>query len=66
MDLQLCWGVFCFLLYNLFVLIKGVVSANNSLFFQIFPHTEKIENINDQYWTLRAEEASSFPPFFFI
>jgi len=25
---------------------------------QIFPPTEKIENINDQYWTLRAEEAS--------
>nr|GFC24662.1 ubiquitin carboxyl-terminal hydrolase 12-like isoform X2 [Tanacetum cinerariifolium] len=22
----------------------------------IFPLTEKIENINDQYWTLRAEE----------
>lgn len=29
--------------------------------FQIFPHSEKIENINDQYWTLRAEEASSSP-----
>ncbi|KAG6763361.1 hypothetical protein POTOM_030775 [Populus tomentosa] len=26
--------------------------------FQIFPHNEKIENINDQYWTLRAEEVS--------
>jgi len=25
---------------------------------QIFPPHEKIENINDQYWTLRAEEAS--------
>lgn len=25
---------------------------------QIFPLTEKIENINDQYWTLRAEEVS--------
>ncbi|XP_062112304.1 ubiquitin C-terminal hydrolase 13 isoform X1 [Humulus lupulus] len=24
--------------------------------YKIFPHTEKIENINDQYWTLRAEE----------
>ena len=23
---------------------------------QIFPLTERIENINDQYWTLRAEE----------
>lgn len=23
---------------------------------QIFPSNEKIENINDQYWTLRAEE----------
>ncbi|KAJ6901063.1 hypothetical protein NC652_026990 [Populus alba x Populus x berolinensis] len=23
---------------------------------EIFPHNEKIENINDQYWTLRAEE----------
>ena len=27
-------------------------------FLQIFPPTEKIENINDQYWTLRAEEVS--------
>ncbi|OAY45686.1 hypothetical protein MANES_07G083000v8 [Manihot esculenta] len=24
--------------------------------YKIFPHNEKIENINDQYWTLRAEE----------
>ncbi|PON82403.1 Ubiquitinyl hydrolase [Trema orientale] len=24
--------------------------------YKIFPHSEKIENINDQYWTLRAEE----------
>ncbi|PHT31660.1 Ubiquitin carboxyl-terminal hydrolase 12 [Capsicum baccatum] len=24
--------------------------------FKIFPPTERIENINDQYWTLRAEE----------
>ncbi|KAJ0981726.1 hypothetical protein J5N97_009981 [Dioscorea zingiberensis] len=24
--------------------------------YKIFPHHEKIENINDQYWTLRAEE----------
>eukprot|EP00246_Nothoceros_aenigmaticus_P013115 TRINITY_DN439_c0_g3_i1.p1 TRINITY_DN439_c0_g3~~TRINITY_DN439_c0_g3_i1.p1 ORF type:complete len:1081 (+),score=256.97 TRINITY_DN439_c0_g3_i1:216-3458(+) len=24
--------------------------------YKIFPSTEKIENINDQYWTLRAEE----------
>ena len=23
---------------------------------QVFPSNEKIENINDQYWTLRAEE----------
>lgn len=23
---------------------------------QVFPPNEKIENINDQYWTLRAEE----------
>ncbi|KHG10063.1 Ubiquitin carboxyl-terminal hydrolase 12 -like protein [Gossypium arboreum] len=28
--------------------------------YKIFPPSEKIENINDQYWTLRAEEAS-FP-----
>ncbi|KAJ6869923.1 hypothetical protein NC652_035737 [Populus alba x Populus x berolinensis] len=27
--------------------------------YKIFPPNEKIENINDQYWTLRAEEASS-------
>ncbi|GKD24024.1 ubiquitin carboxyl-terminal hydrolase 12-like protein isoform X2, partial [Tanacetum coccineum] len=26
--------------------------------YKIFPLTEKIENINDQYWTLRAEEVS--------
>nr|GEZ88468.1 ubiquitin carboxyl-terminal hydrolase 12 isoform X6 [Tanacetum cinerariifolium] len=26
--------------------------------FKIFPLTEKIENINDKYWTLRAEEVS--------
>lgn len=32
---------------------------------QIFPHTEKIENINDQYWTLRAEEARISLLFFF-
>ncbi|OVA00858.1 Ubiquitin carboxyl-terminal hydrolases family 2 [Macleaya cordata] len=25
--------------------------------YKIFPPSEKIENINDQYWTLRAEEA---------
>ncbi|KAG6770282.1 hypothetical protein POTOM_025959 [Populus tomentosa] len=28
--------------------------------YKIFPPNEKIENINDQYWTLRAEEASPF------
>ena len=28
------------------------------MFLQIFPLNEKIENINDQYWTLRAEEVS--------
>ncbi|MFS7975916.1 putative ubiquitinyl hydrolase 1 [Helianthus anomalus] len=33
-----------------------------------FPLTEKIENINDQYWTLRAEEqVQNFgEPFFLI
>ncbi|KAG6744903.1 hypothetical protein POTOM_051544 [Populus tomentosa] len=30
--------------------------------YKIFPPNEKIENINDQYWTLRAEEASLFSP----
>ncbi|XP_068341634.1 ubiquitin C-terminal hydrolase 12-like isoform X1 [Pyrus communis] len=34
--------------------------------YKILPYSEKIENINDQYWTLRAEEASSFLPLFFI
>lgn len=29
---------------------------SSSLCLQIFPSNEKIENINDQYWTLRAEE----------
>ncbi|KAF1002950.1 hypothetical protein AG4045_011463 [Apium graveolens] len=28
--------------------------------YKIFPLNEKIENINDQYWTLRAEEASNY------
>ncbi|KAG6772362.1 hypothetical protein POTOM_023767 [Populus tomentosa] len=28
--------------------------------YKIFPPNEKIENINDQYWTLRAEEASQW------
>lgn len=27
---------------------------------QIFPLNEKIENINDQYWTLRAEEVKFY------
>lgn len=31
---------------------------------QIFPLNEKIENINDQYWTLRAEEVGAFFSFF--
>lgn len=30
---------------------------------QIFPLNEKIENINDQYWTLRAEEVCHYLPF---
>ena len=30
---------------------------------QIFPPHEKIENINDQYWTLRAEEVCIVPSF---
>lgn len=34
------------------------------LFMQIFPLNEKIENINDQYWTLRAEEVSASFSFF--
>lgn len=34
-----------------------------SCILQIFPPNEKIENINDQYWTLRAEEASPFSIF---
>ncbi|KAK3003518.1 hypothetical protein RJ639_018193, partial [Escallonia herrerae] len=29
--------------------------------YKIFPLAEKIENINDQYWTLRAEECSYLP-----
>ncbi|XP_009379676.1 ubiquitin C-terminal hydrolase 12-like isoform X1 [Pyrus x bretschneideri] len=28
----------------------------NHKIYKIFPHSEKIENINDQFWTLRAEE----------
>jgi hypothetical protein len=27
--------------------------------YKIFPLNEKIENINDQYWTLRAEEVNT-------
>ncbi|RVW38446.1 Ubiquitin carboxyl-terminal hydrolase 12 [Vitis vinifera] len=34
--------------------------------YKIFPPSEKIENINDQYWTLRAEEASVFLPICFL
>ncbi|GMN39634.1 hypothetical protein TIFTF001_008866 [Ficus carica] len=34
--------------------------------YKIFPHSEKIENINDQYWTLRAEEASLLLFFYLI
>jgi hypothetical protein len=32
----------------------------NLCFLQIFAPNEKIENINDQYWTLRAEEVMLF------
>ena len=33
------------------------MSKNSStVCLQVFPSNEKIENINDQYWTLRAEE----------
>lgn len=39
-----------------------IVPSHVFSFLQIFPPSEKIENINDQYWTLRAEEASF--PFF--
>lgn len=36
------------------------MSKNSStVCLQVFPSNEKIENINDQYWTLRAEEVSS-------
>jgi ubiquitin carboxyl-terminal hydrolase 7 len=32
----------------------------NLYFLQIFAPSERIENINDQYWTLRAEEVMLF------
>ncbi|KVI05076.1 hypothetical protein Ccrd_016566 [Cynara cardunculus var. scolymus] len=35
---------------------KAFLSSNLPPYMQIFPLNEKIENINDQYWTLRAEE----------
>jgi len=40
------------------VILLGWDSHNEpkTNFLQIFPLNEKIENINDQYWTLRAEE----------
>ncbi|KVI07404.1 Peptidase C19 domain-containing protein [Cynara cardunculus var. scolymus] len=36
-----------------------VADVINDLKTKIFPLNEKIENINDQYWTLRAEEVCS-------
>jgi hypothetical protein len=41
-----------------------VLRLTCKVFGQIFPSNEKIENINDQYWTLRAEEVKfvSFYP----
>ncbi|XP_074578777.1 ubiquitin C-terminal hydrolase 13-like isoform X2 [Curcuma longa] len=33
-----------------------ILSSHLLFFAHIFPPGEKIENINDQYWTLRAEE----------
>jgi len=33
---------------------------SNLGFLQVFAPSEKIENINDQYWTLRAEEVCYF------
>lgn len=41
---------FFLLLVILFVILCHIL--------QIFPLNEKIENINDQYWTLRAEEVN--------
>eukprot|EP00898_Chlorokybus_atmophyticus_P001501 jgi/Chlat1/2351/Chrsp17S02617 len=33
-----------------------ILEVFHNRIFKVFPHHEKIENINDQYWTLRAEE----------
>lgn len=40
--------------------MKSLICASffSDYYLQVFPLTEKIENINDQYWTLRAEEVS--------
>lgn len=35
-------------------------------YLQVFPPSEKIENINDQYWTLRAEEVDLSSPLFIL
>ncbi|KAB1226939.1 Ubiquitin carboxyl-terminal hydrolase 13 [Morella rubra] len=38
----------------------------NDLKTKVFPPSEKIENINDQYWTLRAEEVDLSSPLFIL
>jgi ubiquitin carboxyl-terminal hydrolase 7 len=48
-------SIFC-----LFVLFNSTCYFFNLCFLQIFAPNEKIENINDQYWTLRAEEVMLF------
>ncbi len=47
-----------------FMSLEKFTELTCKVFGQIFPSNEKIENINDQYWTLRAEEVKfvSFYP----
>lgn len=38
------------------LLLGSICNLVSIFLLQIFPLNERIENINDQYWTLRAEE----------
>lgn len=50
--------LFFLFLINCTFSIHCLIFTSEDNYFQIFPLNERIENINDQYWTLRAEEVS--------
>jgi len=43
-------------MYQILTNFRGYCYLFNLGFLQVFAPSEKIENINDQYWTLPAEE----------